>query len=76
MGKNLRPCVDCEKMLSVTAKNCSQCGSVDPFGSKRLNDKIHLIFMVFVALALLTIGGLWHFDIFNPLEFLKGVFHH
>lgn len=70
MHLKLKECIDCGKPLSRTAKVCNGCNSTDPFGSKRLNDKIHRYIVTFVILILLIIGGLWYLGELNPLDIL------
>lgn len=79
MGEALKPCVDCGKGLSRTAQVCNQCNSTDPFGGKRLNNKIHLYFVLLVAVILLTAAALTYLDVIDPVEmfdsFIKSLFN-
>ncbi|BEM75663.1 hypothetical protein SME36J_50860 (plasmid) [Serratia marcescens] len=73
MGDALKPCVDCGKGLSRTAQVCNECNSTDPFGGKRLNDKIHLYFVVALSVVFLAGIGLWQLGIIDPVEILGAV---
>jgi hypothetical protein len=67
----LKPCVDCGKQLSRTAKECGGCDSTDPFGKKRLESKICNIFLlIFFGVSLFMLNN--KFDLVKVVErFLK-----
>lgn len=71
MAGKLEHCVDCDKPLSRTAIVCNGCNSTDPFGKKRLNDKIHLYFCSGVGVLALTITILWSSGLINPFDFFR-----
>lgn len=71
MTGKLKHCVDCDKPLSRTAVVCNACNSTDPFGKKRLNDKIHLFFCFAVGVPVLTVTILWALDLINPFDFFR-----
>ncbi|EJJ1299936.1 hypothetical protein NIO33_003989 [Salmonella enterica] len=71
MSRHLKECIDCGKPLSVTAKECNNCKSTDPFGSERFNQKLQMSGVVFLVITAIVIAALAHFEIFNPLDLLK-----
>jgi hypothetical protein len=63
-------CIDYGKELSVTAKECSQCCSTDPFGFARKKEKREKIIVLIVCLPVFLFFVLWYFNIFAPLSLL------
>lgn len=70
MNGSLMKCIDCGKELSVTAKECSQCCSTDPFGFARKKEKREMIIVLIVCLSMFLFFVLWYFNILDPLSLL------
>lgn len=70
--RNLVSCVDCGNPLSPRAKECPKCNSQDPFGSERSKEQFQMAMLIVTALIALIMGGLWHFDIIDPVALIKG----
>ncbi|AYH27063.1 MULTISPECIES: hypothetical protein [Pectobacterium] len=71
MAEKLAKCIVCNKDLSVLANECNGCNSPDPFGFKRAKALREKIFALVVIGAAIVLGGLWYFDIINPLTLIK-----
>lgn len=63
-------CVDCGKGLSSTATDCNGCNSRDPFGSKRAEQKMQMIFILIGAGVAGLILLAFYFD-FLTTEMVK-----
>lgn len=74
-SNNLRPCVDCGKLLSPTASSCSSCNSTDPFGARRADDKIKGMLFIVVIIAAALFFAAWKFTGTTPLDIIHGDFH-
>ncbi|WP_155803459.1 hypothetical protein [Bordetella sp. FB-8] len=73
--QNLRPCFDCNTLLSPTAKECGKCNSTDPFGFQRSADKQKLILMLGGALVAIVLFIAWKATGITPLDIAHGDFH-
>jgi hypothetical protein len=67
----LTTCFDCGKSISPRAASCIHCGSADPYGSKRGEEKAQFILVLIAIGFALLIGGLaylgWLMPILNSL---------
>lgn len=71
MAEKLAKCIVCGKELSVLANECNGCKSPDPFGFKRAKAVREQIFALVMIGAAIILGGLWYYDIINPLTLIK-----
>lgn len=69
---SLVECVDCHKSISTRAEICPNCNSKDPHGIERRKEKFQMQMLIIAIIAAGVIGALWHFNIFDPIAFIKG----
>jgi hypothetical protein len=74
MAGNLRACVDCGNLLSVTAKSCGKCNSTDPFGVDRAAQKTQLTLFLLGLMVVGVIAALFYFQIIDQ-NTLKNLLH-
>lgn len=78
VNTKLKPCVDCGKNLSVTATNCQDCNSTDPFGRSRAQRSLEgkIIFSIIIIIILFVASIYFHIipDDYIPVNLLN-IYH-
>lgn len=65
-----RNCIDCGKGLGYGVKACTDCGSTDPYGSKREAEKFGFII---AGIAAVIFGISWFLFQVNPIQLIMKI---